>query len=398
MKVRAIKPAQNNEQKQGLPTMNNNTGEIKPAANTSRTFFDFSPSFQYSMAVCHILIVVIAFVGNFIVCCTIIVNRSLRSNPTNTFIFSLAFSDLLTVSLVVPFDIESIILLGVWRHSEEMCEAWIIMYLITVPTSILTLLAVSVDRYKSLSDPLNRFRRCRFMTRKKALIVSVVIWIYNFLFALVPIMGWRTHDKFVFQGVCYFPFTKIYTTLSSVINFILPLLITCFIYIKIYLIARSQQNIFYGDASRIPKLRSTEEKRVYSRNIRAAKTISIFVVAFFSCWIPFSFISVVSNLCGSRCVKKIPHEVGVLFLMFGYLNSALNPFLFAFRNSKFKATMSALMQSLRSRAVAKGPRGRSTLTQSTCHSELPDLQDRKIRLQFVNAKRDSLPRNTQSTL
>ncbi|XP_068695602.1 D(5)-like dopamine receptor [Montipora foliosa] len=360
--------------------MNNNTGEINTAANTSETFFDFSPSFQYSMAVCHILIVVIAFVGNFIVCCTIIVNRSLRSNPTNTFIFSLAFSDLLTVSLVVPFDIESIILLGVWRHSEEMCEAWIIMYLITVPTSILTLLAVSVDRYKSLSDPLNRFRRCRFMTKKKALIVSVVIWIYSFLFALVPIMGWRTHDKFVFQGVCYFPFTKTYTTLSSVINFILPLLITCGIYIKIYLIARSQQNIFYGDASRIPKLRSTEEKKVYSRNIRAAKTISIFVVAFFSCWIPFSFISAVSNLCGSRCVRKIPKEVVVMFLMFGYLNSALNPFLFAFRNSRFKATMSGLMESLRSRAVAKGPRGRSTPTKSTCHSERPDLQDRQIRL------------------
>ncbi|XP_068692182.1 D(5)-like dopamine receptor [Montipora foliosa] len=371
--------------------MNNNTGEIKTAANTSGTFFDFSPSFQYSVAVCHMLIALIGFVGNFIVCCTIIVNRSLRSNPTNTFIFSLAFSDLLTVSLVVPFDIESIILLGVWRHSEEMCEAWITMYLITVPTSILTLLAVSVDRYKSLSDPLNRFRRCRFMTRKKALIVSVVIWIYSFLFALVPIMGWRTHDKFVFQGVCYFPFTKTYTTLSSVINFILPLLITCGIYIKIYLIARSQQNIFYGDASRISKLRSTEQKRVYSRNIRAAKTISIFVVAFFSCWIPFGFISVVSNLCGSQCVRKIPHEVGVLFLMFGYLNSALNPFLFAFRNSRFKATMSALMQS-------KGSRRRSTLTQSTCHSELPDLQDSQIRLHFANAKRDRFSRNTQSTL
>lgn len=119
---------------------------------------------------------------------------------------------------------------------------------------------------------------------------------------------------------------------------------------------------------------------------------------FFSCWIPFSFISVVSNLCGSQCVRKIPHEVVVLFLMFGYLNSALNPFLLAFRNSRFKATMSALMQSLRSRPVAKGSRRRSTLTQSTGHSELPDLQESQIRLHFANAKRDSFSRNIQSTL
>ena len=65
-----------------------------------------------------------------------------------------------------------------------MCEAWITVYLITVPTSILTLLAVSVDRYKSLEDPLNRFRRFRFMTRKRPLIVISVIWLLTALFLL----------------------------------------------------------------------------------------------------------------------------------------------------------------------------------------------------------------------
>ena len=152
----------------------NNTIVLQATANTTGAYFDFSPSFQYPVLACHILIVLIAVIGNVIVKCgAIIVNKNLRSSPTNTFIFSLAFSDLLTVSLVVPFDIESIILLGPWRHNEELCQAWITMYLITVPTSILTLLAVSVDCYKNLSDPLNRFRRCRFMTRKKALILDL---------------------------------------------------------------------------------------------------------------------------------------------------------------------------------------------------------------------------------
>ena len=333
----------------------NNTIVLQATANTTGAYFDFSPSFQYPVLACHMLIVLIGVIGNLIVCGAIIVNKNLRSSPTNTFIFSLAFSDLLTVSLVVPFDIESIILLGTWRHNEELCKAWTTMYLITVPTSILTLLAVSVDCYKSLSDPLNRFRRCRFMTRKKALIVSMAIWIYSILFALIPIMGYRTYDEFVFKGVCYFPLTKIYTTLSSAINFILPLLVTCCIYIKIYRMARSQQSIFPADSLRLSEFRNCDDQRkVYSRNMRAAKTISIFVAVLFSCWIPFSFISLVSNLCGTRCVQNIPQEVIVLFLMFGYLNSALNPFLFAFRNSRFKATMSALLPSLKSRpAVIK---------------------------------------------
>ena len=125
------------------------------------------------------------------------------------------------------------------------------------------LLAVSVDRYKNLSDPLNRFRRSRFMTRKRALIISLIIWLYSLLMALLPIMGWRTHKKFVYDSFCYVPFTPIYFTLNSILSSILPLLITCAIHIKIYLIASGQHYNFGGAESR--KLRSNDEKKVYSR-------------------------------------------------------------------------------------------------------------------------------------
>ena len=361
--------------------MNNSTNSIN--SGTTETYYEFGSSVQYPVVVCHILIVVVAVVGNLMVCYAIITNKSLRRNPTNMFIFSLAFSDLLTVSLAVPFDIEAIILQGAWRHSEALCEAWITIYLIAVPTSILTLLAVSVDRYKSLSDPLNRFRRHRFMTRKSALIISILIWLYSFLFALIPIMGWRLYDEFVFEGVCYFPFTKEYVTLSFVLNFILPLLITCGIYIKIYLIARTHEGTFVDETSR--KLRSNEENKVYTRNIQAAKKISIFVAAFFFCWIPFSSVGIASTLC-VPCVEKIPHEANVLLLMFGYLNLALNPFIFAFRNSKFQATFSGLLRPFKVRSIAKRIRRRSTT-----------LQDSEVRLHLAKGKRGSLSGNTESS-
>ena len=324
--------------------------------NNSSTVPGFPPSFVYSVATCHILIVAVAVLGNLIVCYAIITNKSLRSSPTNLFIFSLAFSDLLTVTLVVPFDIEGIFLNWAWKHGEIMCQAWITIYLITVPTSILTLLAVSVDRYKSLKDPLNRFRRFRFMTRKRALIVISVIWLYSLVFALPPVTVWRESDEFIYEGICYFPFTEIYSTLSSCLNFIIPLVATCGIYVKIYLIARSQSSSFDKEISRQMRTteacsrqtRSTEEKKIYLRNIRAAKTISIFVAVFFFCWVPHSSISITANLCQS-CRAKIPDEVRVLVLMFGYLNSALNPFLFAFRNKRFKAVYSALLRTMKAR-------------------------------------------------
>jgi len=338
----------------------------------------------------------VAIIGNLLVCCAILVNKNLRNNPTNLFIFSLAFSDLLTVIIAVPFDIEGLFLQWHWKHGEIMCKAWITVYLITVPTSILTLLAISVDRYKSLSDPLNRFRRSRFMTRKRALIISLIIWLYSLLFALLPIMGWRTEEKFVYNSVCYFPFPLEYMTLSSSLNFILPLLITCAIYIKIYLIARKQHN-FGGAESR--KLRSTEEKKVYSKNVRAAKTISIFVGAFFCCWVPYSSISIVATLC-ETCANHIRYEVRIVLLMFGYLNSALNPFLFAFRNNRFKATYNMVFKSVKPRPKATNDFScrRSTLTQRTLASDFVDLHEYEVRAHAAKLRRESLSAKMQSKL
>ena len=384
----------------------NNSSEPDPTTTGTDKVPAFPPSFVYPVATCHILIVAVAVLGNLIVCYAIITNKSLRSSPTNLFIFSLAFSDLFTATLAVPFDIEGLFLNWAWKHGEIMCEAWITIYLITVPTSILTLLAVSVDRYKSLKDPLNRFRRFRFMTRKRAVIVISVIWLYSLIFALIPVMGWRAFKEFVYEGVCYFPFTEIYSTLSSCLNFIIPLLVTCGIYVKIYLIARSQSSTFDKEISLQMRTteacsrqtRSTEEKKIYLKNIRAAKTISIFVAVFFFCWVPHSFISITANLCQS-CRAKIPNEVRVLVLMFGYLNSALNPFLFAFRNKRFKAAYSALLRTMKARPLfTSSLRRRSTLTASTCHSELPDLQDSVVRLQLAKTKRESWADKRQSAL
>ena len=352
--------------------------------------FGFEPTFVYPVATCYILIVTVAIFGNLLVCYAILVNKNLRNNPTNLFIFSLAFSDLLTVIIAVPFDIEGLFLQWHWKHGEIMCKAWTTVYLITVPTSILTLLAVSVDRYKNLSDPLNR------MTRKRALIISLIIWLYSLLFALLPIMGWRTEEKFVYNSVCYFPFPLEYMTLSSSLNFILPLLITCAIYIKIYLIARKQHN-FGGAESR--KLRSTEEKKVYSKNVRAAKTISIFVGVFFCCWVPYSSISMVATLC-ETCANHIPNEVRIVLLMFGYLNSALNPFLFAFRNNRFKATYNMVFKSVKPRPKATNDFScrRSTLTQGTLAPDFVDLHEYEVRAHAAKLRRESLSAKMQSKL
>ena len=351
-------------------------------------YYSFSAAFKYPVSTCYIIIIAVAIIGNLIVCCTILFDRNLRNNPTTLFLLSLAFSDLLSATVVAPHDLDMFFLRGVWLHGEVMCEIWSTVFLITAPNSILTLLAVSVDRYKSLSDPLNRFRRTRFMTRKKALVVIFFIWTYSVAFASFPLMGWQTHsgESVIFAGICWFPYTRVYTTLTSFLNFTLPLLITCGIYTKIYCIARNRnKSVTATRRCECGKLTFSQETNRYLGNLKAAKTISMFVGVFFFCWVPYSSYIVTISLCADSCSDIIPLEAYPFTLMLGYLNLALNPFLFAFRSKNFKDIYSKLKSSVVPKIWPrkKSKRRASTISELTLASEIPDTLDDGIWLQSI---------------
>lgn len=312
-------------------------------------------SFYLFTASVLILIIIVTIIGNILVCVAILVNSQLRSSPTMLFIFSLAVSDLLTASLSMPFDVDQQLSDSRWTHSEGLCQAWTTAYLITVPSSIWNLLVVSVDRYKSLKDPLSRYRQSPFMTRKRAALVIALLWVYSVVFALIPVMGWKFRPSSVEHNACHFNITINYSILSSFVNFIFPLLVMCFLYFKIFMIARninsrkfSQRNKNTSEllpsettssegVTKITRRAKRSQKR-FKRNMKAAKNILIIVCAFFFCWMPHTVLSLVAIFHGAELSTKIPTELFSTFLLLGYLNSALNPPLYTFHNKRFKET------------------------------------------------------------
>lgn len=71
-------------------------------------------------------------------------------------------------------------------------------------------------------------------------------------------------------------------------------------------------------------------------------------------------------------------------LMLGYLNSALNPFLFAFRSKNFKDIYSKMKTSVVPKILPKKKSRRaSTISQLTFTSEIPDTMDDGIWLQSI---------------
>lgn len=295
----------------------------------------------------YLLIILAALIGNTLVCLAFFINPLLRKSPTNFFIVSLAVSDILTVTLCVPFDVEQTLLNWRWDHGSIICSLWTTIYLFVVPSSILSLLAVSVDRYKCLVDPLNRFRQTRFMTRKRACVVIAALWIYSFVFALVPEMGWKMYPSNIIQNSCYFNLTIEYSVLSSFLNFVLPVVGMCILYTRIYYTVRqmSQSSDRVGMSFISDDRRKGKHRKRLNQNIKITKNILIVVCTFFMCWMPYTLLTIISNLC-QACYFSMPQELPTIFLILGYSNSALNPYLYAFRNKKFKETFTKTLRAL----------------------------------------------------
>lgn len=295
-------------------------------------------AFAIFTIVAQVVIIVTAVLGNFLVCLAICWNKVLRSSATNCFILSLTFSDLLTASLCMPFDLEQVLTGWTWSHGEVLCQVWTTIYLIAVPSSILSLLAVSVDRFKALgSDPLN----CSLLSSKRARMMAVALWVYTITFALIPTMGWKEYDISVHRGQCKFNITASYSIISSVVNFLVPMLIMCSLYLRIYTIVRRFSKLNMRRSLCHPSrgsIQHRQEMKAFRRSVKATRNIVIIVCVFFVCWMPFTLTSLAINLCGERCLQNTSQELLQGLLLLGYLNSALNPPLYSLNNRKIMNT------------------------------------------------------------
>jgi len=304
------------------------------------------------IVVIQVIVIIISLVGNILVCSAILVYERLRTSLTNYFIFSLAVSDIITASIVMPIDIDLILKDHLWTHSETMCNVFVTAYLIAAPLSMLNLLAVSVDRYCAITNPLHY---SSIMTHKVVIITIVSLWTYAILFAVIAMVGWPLYPSSLQYGMCVFNVQPAYSLVSSLVNFVFPTITMCVLYYKIYKVAKvharridrrenfSHTHVEY--TSNIGGTSTSNDKKNFkslTKNIKAAKTIALLVSAFLCCWMPYTLASSISILCGQVCFENIAADVFSVTLLIAYTNSALNPFLYAFHNRDFRESFRRL--------------------------------------------------------
>ena len=330
------------------------------------------PHFLYLLIAAEAVIIMTALVGNFIVVYAFIFYKRLRTSVTNYFIISLAASDILTSGLVTSFKLDSDIRDKEWKHGEFMCNLYTTMYLLAVPSSVINLCAVTVDRYLVLRMPL---RYNSLMPPRRAVVIIACLWIYAIIWACLPVMGWKKDRPAIFNGGCYFLSTREYNITVNIVNFLVPMIFMAVFWSRIYAIvlhhikrtlktdlflntndSSNTSNIHCTEQAASPNLLTLEskennEKKKMRRNFRGSRYIGFIVMLFYVCWLPYVTISLIGNMCGEQVY--IPRVLFEVFLTLGFLNSALNPFLYPFHDKHFKGAFRDMWKRVRTNSLFK---------------------------------------------
>ncbi|XP_055551312.1 putative tyramine receptor 2 [Wyeomyia smithii] len=209
-------------------TMNNGTGQQQLLITNWQ---------DCAIVVLFCLLIVVTVIGNTLVILSVITTRRLRT-VTNCFVMSLAVADWLVGIFVMPPAV-AVHLLGSWPLGWILCDIWISLDVLLCTASILSLCAISIDRYLAVTQPLNYSRRRR--SKRLALLMILVVWVLALAITCPPILGWYEPGRRELDQ-CRYNQNEGYVVFSAMGSFFIPMAVMIYVYVRISCVVASRHD------------------------------------------------------------------------------------------------------------------------------------------------------------
>ncbi|NXB82132.1 AA3R protein, partial [Donacobius atricapilla] len=267
------------------------------------------------------LVALFATLGNVLVMWVVRLSAAPR-NATLAFIASLALADVAVGLLVMPLAI--VVSLGIAVPGYG-CLFMCCLMLVFTNASILSLLAIAIDRYLRVKLP-TRYKA--ITTERRVWWALGLCWSLSLLGGLVPMFGWSNADSRSSSFLrCRF-LTVMSRDFMVYFGFfawtLVPLLIMCALYAEIFYIIHTK--LSQGTSVR-------GAGAFYGHESKTAKSLALVLFLFAISWLPLCIINCVSYFYPE---SQIPPYLIYLAILLSHANSAMNPIVYAYKIKKFK--------------------------------------------------------------
>lgn len=183
---------------------------------------------KIALAILLSVVIVVVICGNTLVILAVLTTRRLRT-VTNCFVMSLAIADWLVGTCVMPPAVANA-LMGSWELGWILCDIWVSLDILLCTASILSLCAISVDRYLAVTQPLTYSRRRR--SKRLALTMILVVWVSSALITCPPMFGWYEPGRHQ-EKTCRYNKNTGYVIFSAMGSFFIPMIVMLYVYVRI---------------------------------------------------------------------------------------------------------------------------------------------------------------------
>jgi len=301
----------------------------------------------YTSFVLFSLVLAVGAIGNVLVILVLISYKSMRTS-TNLFLLNLSIADLLVLIICCPNAmVEMYMRRDIWVMGEAMCKLVPFIELTVSHTSVLTILAITVERYYAVCLPLHAGR---IWTKGKAGLVCLVSWLLSVILTspLLAIANYKADPETPTCTTDVDPtWTKVYFLSIISLFFWLPLAVLVMLYAviarnltmsaRVTKHAGSTHSAHCVGGKVIP---GTEPAAVTKGRRQIVRMLGTVVIFFFACLLPFKVLTIWVVISPYEIHEHINMELFYNLLYFSrlmfYINSAINPILYNTMSSRFR--------------------------------------------------------------
>ena len=299
-----------------------------------------------------IILAIFIIAVNLTVIILFIRNRSLRS-VTNSFLISLAASDLLAGLVGIPMTICCSAL-----GDNTFCPISLLIWRFISVSTVLHILLVSVDRYIAITHAM---RYHNIVTRGVFFTLTSLAWSAAAFVSLIQ-LSWRANAAMDEDEEEHANTAQItYDLIVFAIFFAVPLFVMAIIYVRIFSTVRyHEKQIWRYNSPSDPE--QSPNGRPDSRNSAQRKTATIFLamlIVFTACWLPYFILSFQEQLTPEEFLPPVWVQY-VFYYYARFFTSLANPLLYILGKRDFReALLSVLCKKDKTRSES---RASTTLT------------------------------------
>ncbi|KAG8199982.1 hypothetical protein JTE90_006226 [Oedothorax gibbosus] len=337
-----------------------------------QSYFKTFNSQDYIKIIAYVIVIVGGLLGNISVILTVALNRSMRTT-INYYVANLAVADALICMICMGAHLLMTLTRPVYALGGFMCKFNPFMQMTCLTSSVLTLSAISCDRFMAIMFPLHVR-----ITKQRTSIVMQVVWILSIIVS-IPFLLVKKHEVYEFQDfvqpVCterwpmdsYYDekaghcdsvekYRSTYYLMVSITLYFLPI----FIMITAYSLILWKLWI-----SEVPGERHAANINVqYRARKKVIKMVLVVLIAFILCWTPMQSVILSSAFGAANTINSYWYEDFTFFSYYiAYANSFMNPIIYGGFNKTFREGFCIVLRcGFRRERFGRPPRSRMTFT------------------------------------